>query len=65
MNVDRHRRAKEIFLAACDLPPDRRSSYLDEACGEADLRAEVRALLKLDRPAAKWRSTPSFPMPRC
>ena len=52
--VDRHRRAKEIFLAACDLPLDRRSSLLDQACaGEADLRREVEALLELDRPATE------------
>ena len=46
MKCDRHRKAKEIFLATCDLALDQRSSYLDRACaGEADLRLEVEALL--------------------
>jgi serine/threonine protein kinase/tetratricopeptide (TPR) repeat protein len=50
MNTDRHRRAKEVFLAACELPADERAPYLDKACaGEADLRREVDALLEIDR----------------
>jgi serine/threonine protein kinase/tetratricopeptide (TPR) repeat protein len=50
MNTDRHRRAKEVFLAACELPVGERSSYLDEACtGDAGLRHEVDALLEFDR----------------
>ena len=50
MSSDRHRRAKEIFLAACDLPLDRRSSYLyDECAGDAILCHEVEALLEFDQ----------------
>jgi serine/threonine protein kinase/tetratricopeptide (TPR) repeat protein len=50
MNTDRHRRAKEVFLAACELPVDERTSYLDEMCaGDAGLRHEVEALLTFDR----------------
>ncbi len=50
MSSDRHRRAKEVFLAACDLPLDRRSSYLDEECaGDAILCREVEALLEFDQ----------------
>ncbi len=49
MKTNRHRRAKEVFLAACELPVDGRSSYLDEACaGDDDLRHEVDALLEID-----------------
>jgi serine/threonine protein kinase/tetratricopeptide (TPR) repeat protein len=49
MNTKRHRRAKEVFLAACELPVDGRASYLDESCaGDADLRREVDALLEID-----------------
>ncbi len=52
MSIDRHRRAKGIFLAACDLPLDRRALYLDEECaGDADLRREVEALLEFDQSA--------------
>ncbi|MDH3815410.1 MAG: serine/threonine-protein kinase, partial [Acidobacteriota bacterium] len=49
MTVDRHRRAKEVFLAACELPVEERSPYVDEACaGDDDLRREVNALLEID-----------------
>jgi serine/threonine protein kinase/tetratricopeptide (TPR) repeat protein len=49
VSSDRHRRAKEVFLAACELPADERTSYLDEACaGDEDLRREVDALLEID-----------------
>ena len=35
-------RVRDVFLAAVELPPDQRPSYLAEACREdADLRAEV------------------------
>ncbi len=52
MSIDRHRRAKEIFLAACELSVDRRAPYLDEECaGDADLRCEVEALLEFDQSA--------------
>jgi non-specific serine/threonine protein kinase/serine/threonine-protein kinase len=41
--------AKDLFLAACELPVDQRSPFLDEACaGDADLRREVDALLEID-----------------
>jgi non-specific serine/threonine protein kinase/serine/threonine-protein kinase len=50
MNNDRHRQAKEVFLAACDLQPEQRSAYLDKVCaGNDDLRREVEALLDFDR----------------
>ena len=49
MTIDRHRRAKEIFLAACELPVDRRKAHLDEECaGDEELRREVQALLEID-----------------
>jgi non-specific serine/threonine protein kinase/serine/threonine-protein kinase len=50
MTIDRHRRAKEVFLAACELPVDRRTAHLDEECvGDDELRREVQALLEIDR----------------
>ncbi len=37
---------RNVFLAAVELPPERRPDYLDETCGlNADLRAEVEQLL--------------------
>ena len=37
---------KEIFSAALETEPDARDSFLNEACAtDADLRAEVSALL--------------------
>ncbi|HVJ81881.1 MAG TPA: hypothetical protein VNC50_12510, partial [Planctomycetia bacterium] len=39
-------RAKEIFLAAVELPPEERSAFLDRECGaDAELRARVMELL--------------------
>ena len=41
-----HARAKEIFLAACELGPDERVELLEEACaGNAELRRRVEELL--------------------
>jgi len=49
VTIDRHRLAKEVFLAACELPIDDRASYLDRECaGDQDLRREVDALLEID-----------------
>ena len=49
MNTNRHRKAKDVFLAACELSLDQRALYLDEACsGDDDLRREVNALLEID-----------------
>ena len=53
MTSEHHARASEIFLAVCDLPPERRSAQLDEACGpDASLRAAVEELLAHDGPRA-------------
>src|SRR5438105_2521346 len=39
-------RAQEIFLAALDQPPDRRSAYASDICGKNDaLRLQVEHLL--------------------
>ncbi len=54
MNTDRHRRAKEIFLEACDLPSEGRASFLDQACGDdTDLRREVEGLMDFDLSGAE------------
>ncbi len=47
--TDRHDKVTAIFLAACDLPPESRSKFLDEGCqGDGSLRAEVAAMLRAD-----------------
>ena len=52
MRIDQHRKAKEIFLACCELPVDRRVSHLDEECeGDDELRREVEGLLEFDQSA--------------
>ncbi len=49
MTPELYERVRELFLAAREVPEDKRSGYLDEACGgDADLRAEVDALLAQD-----------------
>ena len=46
---ERHKKISDLFLAACELPPEEHAAYLDEACaGDAHLRAEVEALLAQD-----------------
>ncbi len=52
MSTERHRRISEIFLAACDLPPDQRAGFLAEACrGDEDLREDIEVLLVHDERA--------------
>src|SRR5262245_39097820 len=46
------RRVQELFDQALDLDPARLATFLDEQCqGDADLRAAVERLLRLDRTA--------------
>ena len=47
MSDDRFERVRELFIAVAELPSQRRSGYLDEACGaDAELRDEVEQLLR-------------------
>ena len=49
MTTAQHQRAKDIFLQACDLGPERRAAFLESACGsDADLRATVERMLAHD-----------------
>ncbi|MFN0136994.1 MAG: tetratricopeptide repeat protein [Phycisphaerae bacterium] len=49
MTAARHKRIKDIFLEACDLPPAQRGAFLDGACGsDARLRASVEQMLAGD-----------------
>ena len=43
-DIDRHRRAQDLFLDALDVPPDERADWLDTHCPD-DLRDDVDSLL--------------------
>ena len=46
MNAERHQQVKQIFLAACELEPQRAAAFLDQACeGDQKVREEVESLL--------------------
>jgi len=40
-----HRRVKDLFLEARSLPPHEREAWLDAACGDEEVRADVESLL--------------------
>lgn len=47
-------RAKELFLAACELPPEERADLLERECGRDEaLRRRVETLLSLDSAATQ------------
>ena len=47
MSGERFKEARELFVAAASRPAEKRSRFLDEACGaDTDLRAEVEELLR-------------------
>src|SRR5688572_21305441 len=58
-----HQRAKDVFLAALELPASERPAYLSEACGNDDaLRQEVDSLLAFhqDGEPMEGASAPDF-----
>ena len=61
MSVERFRKAKDIFAHACELPDDEARRYLDKTCGDdAELRAEVEALIAADRGDTAPLDTPAM-----
>ena len=49
MRAERHRRVKELFLAACELGEEERNAFLGRECGaDGELRREVEQLLGVD-----------------
>ncbi len=51
VDPQRGRRLQKIFLAACEVEPEARSSFLDRECGaDHALRVELEALLAEDSP---------------
>ncbi len=56
--TNRHDRIRDIFIAAVELPPEKRGAYLNEACGgDFELRMDLERLLEADG------STESFLIP--
>ena len=48
MGIEARITFEDIFQTACDLPPDKRSAYLNEACaGDDALRREVEELVRI------------------
>jgi eukaryotic-like serine/threonine-protein kinase len=59
MNQQRRRQVDEVLQSAIELAPDERAAFLSAACaGDAALRREVEALLRLDAEAADFIETP-------
>src|SRR5687767_10326659 len=53
--MDRWPRVKEIFQSALDRPPQERSAFVRDACGEdGHVRAEVESLLLAHREAGSF-----------
>jgi Tol biopolymer transport system component len=53
--------AEELFGEALELPPERRSAFLDQACREApELRRRVEWLLEQDQQAGSFLVKPAF-----
>jgi eukaryotic-like serine/threonine-protein kinase len=63
IDIDRYRRIDEIFQAALELEPPKRTSYISQACsGDAVLLKEVEDLLASDGQQWELIGTPAFEM---
>jgi serine/threonine protein kinase/Tol biopolymer transport system component len=61
MMTDPGHSAEELFGEALELPPDRRSAFLDQACRDApELRRLVERLLEQDQQAGSFLANPAF-----
>jgi Tol biopolymer transport system component len=63
MTPERWEQIKDLFQAALDLPPEQRPSFLDQACGDEALRAEVDRLLEQYEQTGSFLENPPFPSP--
>ena len=65
MPADRYARARDLFLAALERPPEERSAFLREACGDdAALLAEVETLLEYHDEGPDLMDAPTPARPR-
>src|SRR5262245_12025340 len=61
MTTERWQKIEELYHAAAELEPDRRSSFLDEACcGDDALRAEIESLLRFKAPEGPFLDQPAL-----
>jgi Tol biopolymer transport system component len=61
MMTDSGQSAEELFGEALELPPERRSAFLDQACQDApELRNRVERLLEQDQQAGSFLANPAF-----
>jgi hypothetical protein len=61
MMTDPRQSAEELFGEALELPPERRSAFLDQACrGAPELRRLVERLLEQDQQAGSFLANPAF-----
>ncbi len=59
MTQERWARIKQLFQEAMDLPPSERAAFLEQHCGEEDLRREVETMLRDAEAAASFIETPA------
>src|SRR5262245_726306 len=65
MTAERWQQVKELFNAACECAPERRTAFLDEACaGSEDLRREVESLLAAHEETGEFMRRPLTPVMR-
>jgi serine/threonine protein kinase len=61
MMTDPRQSAEDLFGEALELPPERRSAFLDQACRDApELRRRVERLLEQDQQAGSFLANPAF-----
>jgi len=61
MMTDPGQSAEELFGEALELPPERRSAFVDQACRDApQLRRRVERLLEQDQQAGSFLANPAF-----
>src|SRR6185295_9344891 len=61
MTPERWQRIEEVYHAALEVDPEKRSAFLDEACGEdSALRKQVESLLAESAHAADFMSRPAM-----
>ena len=62
MRTDRWERIEELFDEAAEIPPPKRSAFLEEAVdGDEEIRREVESLLAADEAAADFLEKPAAP----
>src|SRR5215468_7073233 len=60
MTADRWRRVEQLYHAARERPPEERDRFLEGACANDELRAEVESLLQNDSEADVFLEAPAL-----